>query len=466
MLQSQLLHLVVLCSFILLLSNNFVIHPDNYYLSQLANNFFEGKKYYIDFVEISPLIGLLYYSPPIIISNNLGVPPITALTIYYCLLTITFYILLAKTCKDIELEHYQFIGFIILFTLFIHSPNIIYAKDYISFLLLTPWLLKSVVINYTPRKLELVLALIGLLGKPYFYLVPVLTYFWNRKNKKRSTELKNLTFFVLGGAIYILGCYVYSPEYFLYLSELTNLYSKRNSWDLFISTSLIYTGIFLFIALSLFIIFITKKKSEHVILCNRLAGLAILGFFIVLIQGKFIQYHYAPVILVLITLIAILIQQESISKFVQLLCLSIVLAFGFKRTELAMNYFSPQHTEIIRTIGSLPTEAYGSFVYIGCSTRPPITIDAYSNLKNTFYYYYSWPICQFFSDKKNSNYNIYKEAIISEMNNKKIKYLVSSSYTSTKDNQIIDKLTSDLTQQFNMQLIIQNELLSIYQINY
>jgi hypothetical protein len=225
----------------------------------------------------------------------------------YETIMITYFIfyLILKIIKNTKYESNKYI--FILSTILYISGGEIGQREYFIFILMLPYIYARII--YIENKkynininFLILLASIGILIKPFYAIVIILTELYILLSKKDTFKnvLKISSVFLFIGIIYILLLYIIYPQYFeiiKYFDDYKQLNFQTNYKN------------FNFLIIAIIIYYL--KKENKILEITYLLSFVIVLF----LQNKFFTYHFLPSILMII----FIINKNNIKKIYKIL---------------------------------------------------------------------------------------------------------------------------------------------------
>lgn len=341
-----------------ILANGF--YWDNEWLLFCADQLLQGKQYYYDFFETNPPLIIVLYTPFIMFGTMFHIfhiAPIVLLQNFFFILIFALLWLNLKLLKSIFSKD----NFMAYFTLVMIAMSELLMpaeafsqREHLTLILFWPYLLvlvqrcQQTTLLKTPLFIFIgLLTSIGIALKAYF-LIPLILMevYYCVKTKKINTVFRPETLTILFmGLLYLLGLYVYFPQFYTHLLPLNIiLYVRPFSVEPF---ALLMQGqptllLFTLFASLFFIYQIPKAKRDY----YWLLMLATWGFFLVyLIPGQTWYYHLYPALALDYVLLPCLIIALFRAKMSVSIMIAGLMLFSIQMNiTLQQNIYMTQHS--------------------------------------------------------------------------------------------------------------------------
>ncbi len=275
---------------------------DSSWLADSAVKLLSGKDLYVDFIETNPPFIVYLTVIPVWLGDQAGLLPQHSFKLF------TFVVLIGSFVRILKYPMSDFFKIILTFGLFVMPAHNFGQREHLFLALLMPYFL-SLLNDRRPAGVDVAMATVGFLIKPYFVVFFVGFVLWQVVSQKRSLFLKEN--FVIGFSLvaYVAAIWVFEREYItdilpLLLKYYGNFYLMQLGY---------YTKLFVFflLVLSIRTRFSFNKKTEDVFLNEKLSFViysAFLAGVTLVIQDKGWVNHYMPLYFFLFLAIAMFIE--------------------------------------------------------------------------------------------------------------------------------------------------------------
>ena len=278
----------------------YTLNVDSTWILYTSEQMLQGKKLYIDMVEVNPPLIFIYSLLAIIISKLTAISYASSYIILVIFLIFISLYLCFKILKKLSLEENftRFYLYALIVILTLATCHVFGEREHLLLIFILPYILFSMhkdklQINKLLLFTIIIFASLGLNLKPHFFLIFIAVELCLIFHHKKLFYFLRWDFFllILSGLIYTLIIYIFFPQFFSFALPL----ALKTYMDLFNKSYLeliLNYEFFIFFFISLFFIIFTKNRFS---LDNKILIVSIIVTLIIyFIQQKGWFYHRLP----------------------------------------------------------------------------------------------------------------------------------------------------------------------------